>query len=380
MESLRAVLEKYCLHTQGLDASRCELFYHKRKLDLSTPVRFANLPKDAKLELVTGEQQQRLGLAERPRSQAERPQPEAEQSDKSTTSGTDLSSSQQQAPSDTLQHPQQPSGSLSAAEQSSSATMPAEPQPSQQTTVVQSSQIQQLSNGAGHMSRTSDMLPAGLDRQVFVFKREAILAHGSDTRTDANLPAEFYDFTADDYQSVMSGWAKQKASAAGPLKTQKLREQDERRRAEQIGQVPVRIHWPDGTILQAEFKALESLGALQRLVQQCAATDLPKWYLYVTPPKQALQDMGRNFYQAGLVPAANVHVGMDSQHTGPFLKQHVAALEGPPPSRHAATKQTDTTMSESQLTGIAGASTFLPSSKVTASGEKKVPKWMKLNK
>lgn len=54
MESLRAVLEKYCLHTQGLDASRCELFYHKKKLDLSTPVRFANLPKDAKLELVTG--------------------------------------------------------------------------------------------------------------------------------------------------------------------------------------------------------------------------------------------------------------------------------------------------------------------------------------
>lgn len=57
MEPLSAVLQKYCLQTQDkLEASRCELFYQKKKLDLSTPVRFANLPKDAKLELVTGGQ------------------------------------------------------------------------------------------------------------------------------------------------------------------------------------------------------------------------------------------------------------------------------------------------------------------------------------
>lgn len=200
-------------------------------------------------------------------------------------------------------------------------------------------------------------------------------------RSGTDLPAEFYDFTADDYHAVMSGWAKQKASAAGPLKTQKLREQDQRRRAEQFGPVPVRVHWPDGVILQAHFRALETLEALLRLVQQCAATDLPKWYLYVTPPKQALKDMGQNFYQAGLVPAANVHVGMDSQHSGPFLKQHVAALEGLPPSRPGAAKDTDTVAADQKISGIAGAQEFLPSSKVTVSGgEKKVPKWMKLNK
>lgn len=178
----------------------------------------------------------------------------------------------------------------------------------------------------------------------------------------------------------MSGWAKQKAIAAGPLKTQKLRDQDERRRAEQFGLIPVRIHWPDGTILQAEFQAVEVVGALQRLVQQCAATDLPKWYLYVTPPKQTLKDMGLNLYKAGLVPAANVYVGLDSQHTGPFLKQHIAELEGPPPERSSSYNQKGMPTSDSKASSVAGASDFLPSKATTGSGDKKVPKWMKLNK
>ena len=36
------------------DAGSCKLLHNGKQLDLSTPVRFANLPRDAKLELVTG--------------------------------------------------------------------------------------------------------------------------------------------------------------------------------------------------------------------------------------------------------------------------------------------------------------------------------------
>ena len=55
MAPLSAVLEKYCLQSKDkLDPTSCELYYQKKKLDLSTPVRFANLPKDAKLDLITG--------------------------------------------------------------------------------------------------------------------------------------------------------------------------------------------------------------------------------------------------------------------------------------------------------------------------------------
>ena len=61
--------------------------------------------------------------------------------------------------------------------------MPAEAQPGQQATAVQASQTQQHPGLASH---SSDKLPAGLDRQVFVFKREATLAHESDTRYDCS--------------------------------------------------------------------------------------------------------------------------------------------------------------------------------------------------
>ena len=36
------------------DAGSCKLLHSGKQLDLSTPVRFANLPRDAKLELITG--------------------------------------------------------------------------------------------------------------------------------------------------------------------------------------------------------------------------------------------------------------------------------------------------------------------------------------
>lgn len=55
MAPLSTVLDNYCLQSKDkLEVASCELYHQKKKLDLTTPVRFANLPKDAKLELVTG--------------------------------------------------------------------------------------------------------------------------------------------------------------------------------------------------------------------------------------------------------------------------------------------------------------------------------------
>ncbi len=179
----------------------------------------------------------------------------------------------------------------------------------------------------------------------------------------------------------MSGWAKKNSQAAGPLKTQKLREQDERRRAEQFGPVPVRIHFLDGTIVQAEFKPLEPLSALQKLVQQCVQPELPKWYMYVTPPKQVLKDLSLTFYKAGLLPAANVLIGVESKHESAFLKPDVAALQAPPPARSISQTESNGAEAKKKPAGNVGSGAqFLSGSRVAGSGEKKVPKWMKLNK
>lgn len=53
MAPLQKVIEAFCFQQkQQLDVSGCQLVFQKQVLDPTTPVRFANLPKEAKLELI----------------------------------------------------------------------------------------------------------------------------------------------------------------------------------------------------------------------------------------------------------------------------------------------------------------------------------------
>lgn len=53
MAPLQKVIEAVCFQQKPqLTISGCQLYYQKKLLDPTTPVRFANLPKEAKLELI----------------------------------------------------------------------------------------------------------------------------------------------------------------------------------------------------------------------------------------------------------------------------------------------------------------------------------------
>ena len=71
-------------------------------------------------------------------------------------------------------------------------------------------------------------------------------------RAEEEPPEEFFEFTADDYHRVAAGHARERAHAESGLRTQKLREEEMRRRAASLGPVPIRVHFPDAIILQAQ--------------------------------------------------------------------------------------------------------------------------------
>lgn len=61
-----------------------------------------------------------------------------------------------------------------------------------------------------------------------------------------------------------AGWARQHAKQGAPLKTKKLRDQEALARAQAMGPVPIRVHFPDGLILQVNVSK-------RPLAQLCAA-------------------------------------------------------------------------------------------------------------
>jgi hypothetical protein len=61
---------------------------------------------------------------------------------------------------------------------------------------------------------------------------------------------EFFEFSAEDYARVTAAHARAQRAAEAGLRTGKLREAEDARRAARLGPVPIRVHLPDDSILQ----------------------------------------------------------------------------------------------------------------------------------
>lgn len=135
--------------------------------------------------------------------------------------------------------------------------------------------------------------------------------------------------------------------------------------------------------LQAAFAARDPVAKLKDLVGKCLpGVEAPKsWYLYTSPPKQALRDLSQSLYQAELAPAANVYFGADDMAPagGQVLKPEVLALLGEPPGRSKDAQQAQQGPAGGQ--GPANQGSAAPHALDTKLGAadkgKKVPKWFK---
>lgn len=378
----------------------CQLLLKDKPLDATLAYRFANLPTGAKITLKTGHERV-LGFhdnsapASTAQARAQLPLP-------TTSVAAAVAANQQREQQNVASisgKNENPAPSLRIADSSPAAAGASQPQqPPPPLAATPEGKDFSANNFAG--------------RPIHVFSREAEVqeeaARASPATTELDDSA--YEVTEADVRKQLATYAKnQRAQEGKHLMTKQMREAEQARKAASYGPVPVRVEFPEGTVLQASFPAVAPVGELQELIKVALLPEAAKtFYLFTTPPKTELKDLSLSFYAAGLVPAARVHVGFrgavvgggggggDKEQVSSCLRPEVAALMGRPPSRAEALgieeKKNAGVVAEnaagpsgSSRAAVAPAGAAAVVSGETAEGEPKrakpggVPSWMKLS-
>jgi hypothetical protein len=366
------------LQQAGLTATvkpeECQLLLKNKPLDVTLAYRFANLPTGAKITLKTGHERV-LGFHD---SSAP-----AQTSAPSSTTAPAAVKQQQNVASTSKVVPEKP-----VANPSPAAAATADP-PAQQQQVP--------SSPAAPLGKTKDSGNIFAGKAIHVFSRETEVqedaARASSAATDLDESA--YEVTEADVRRQLASYAK-KDQEAKHLMTKQMREAEQARKAASYGSVPVRVEFPEGTVLQASFPAVAPVAELHELIKAALLPEAAKtFYLFTTPPKVELKDMSLSFYAANLVPAARVYVGFkrgaagDWVLVGSCLRPEVAALMGRPPSRAEALgidEKKNAVGGAEDAAGPSGSRAATGAAAGTAQGEPTkrakpggVPSWMKLS-
>ncbi|CAM0904113.1 unnamed protein product [Alopecurus aequalis] len=153
-------------------------------------------------------------------------------------------------------------------------------------------------------------------------------------KADQEEDDDFYELQAADYYKLFSN---RMAEQSKVLKTRKIREAELAAQRAKITKAVMRVRFPDGYILEAEFHPSETVHSLVDLLMKLIARpDLP-FYLYTVPPKKRILDTSQDFWTIGFVPGANVFFSYDlpvgselntDGKSGPYLREEIRALDG----------------------------------------------------
>uniref|UniRef100_A0ACD5V6N8 Uncharacterized protein n=1 Tax=Avena sativa TaxID=4498 RepID=A0ACD5V6N8_AVESA len=154
-------------------------------------------------------------------------------------------------------------------------------------------------------------------------------------KADQEEDDDFYEFQPADYYKLFSN---RMAEQSKVLKTRKIREAELAAQRARITKAVMRVRFPDGYILEAEFHPSETVHSLVDLLMKVIARpDLP-FYLYTVPPKKRILDTSQDFYTIGFVPGANIFfsydlpagsvLNTDGVISGPYLCEEIQALDG----------------------------------------------------
>eukprot|EP00882_Tetradesmus_deserticola_P028358 GHRQ01031589.1.p1 GENE.GHRQ01031589.1~~GHRQ01031589.1.p1 ORF type:complete len:403 (+),score=161.86 GHRQ01031589.1:119-1210(+) len=304
-----------------LQVDMCELQLSKKPVDLRTPFRLLNVPAGSKLEVVrkvvsTAAAAPHQAAGSSIAKAAAPVPPEAVLAAAATSApaaDADAAAAPRQvafvAPDATVT----PEAAAAAA-----AAAAAPPQPASlhargadRANAASSSSAAAAAQPGGSVDPALAAL--GVTVPVYVFHQRGLEAAAAKVPSpiEADPPDEFFELTAEDLQRLHAqAAAKRKADSV--FRTRTAREAESATRASAMGPVRVRLHLPDGTLLQSDFRATDALSKVQELLRKVAAPELAAaLYLYTTPPKTLLKDAAATLYSLQLVPAAHIHVGLD---------------------------------------------------------------------
>jgi tether containing UBX domain for GLUT4 len=189
---------------------------------------------------------------------------------------------------------------------------------------------------------------------------------------------DFYELQPADYFNLVSN---RMAEQSKMLKTRKIREAELAAQRAKITKAVMRVRFPDGHILEADFLPSERIHSLVDLLMKVLARpDLP-FYLYTVPPKKRILDTSQDFYTAGFVPGANIHFSYDLPEgsytdelkAGPFLREEIQSLDGLSLLLKPASQPDDSRMNSSALQS----SVPQPDPVPTTNKKPGKPKWLK---
>ncbi len=349
MAPLSAVVEEALRQAGvvGVAPAACALELKGKALDQRLPLRFANLPATAKLELKTG-QEPVLGVraapaapSAAPAAAAPRPpappaqappQPSAPPATMPAAASAPAAAPPPAAPAPLPAPPPARPAAPAAAPPAAPAPPPAPSAPASAPEAPPSAAAALLGREAAIFSRADEMAA------------DAAAAAPAAAAAGAEDDDSVFEVTEADLRAVMAGYARAARAREAPrgLATRAMREAEAAARAAAAGAVAVRAELPGGLVLQAAFPAAAPLAELRALVARALAPAAAAggFHLFTTPPKAVLHDMSASFYSAGFVPAARVHVGLNDAAVaaaaaagGGAVRPEVLALLGPPPPR-----------------------------------------------
>lgn len=161
--------------------------------------------------------------------------------------------------------------------------------------------------------------------------------------------------------------------ADAPLMTKKMRDAEKAKRMSRFRKVLIRVLFPDRIAMQGIFTPQSTIRNVQRFIRAglLDARNV-KFHMFVVPPKMKLTELDATLWSQGLVPAALVHVGIDSGPTDSklLLKSWlIERIEDTPESIALPPAAMPTVLPEEQPS-----STTPPK---RSRGKKKIPKWFK---